>query len=146
MVSVQNAYSLVNRTFEIGLAEMAIREECGLLAYSPLGGGTLSGKYLDGAKPAGARMTLFSRFTRYDKARGVEATARYVALARHSGLDPAQMALAFCRTRPFMTATIIGATSMEQLKSDIQAFALTLPKEVMAGIDAIHHDLPNPCP
>jgi aryl-alcohol dehydrogenase-like predicted oxidoreductase len=146
VASIQNAYNLVNRTFEQGLSEIALREDCGLLAYSPLGGGSLSGKYLDGAKPAGARMTLFSRFTRYNGARGQAAIARYVALARQHGLDPAQMALAFVDAQPFVTATIIGATTMEQLKSDIDAFALTLAPEVLQAIAEIHADLPNPCP
>ncbi len=146
MASIQNPYSLVNRSFEVGLSEMAIREDCGLLAYSPLGGGTLSGKYLGGARPSGARMTLFSRFTRYDKPRGIEATARYVALARQYGIDPAEMALAFVASRPFVTATIIGATSMAQLKTDIAGCAMILRPELLAAIDAIHNDIPNPCP
>jgi aryl-alcohol dehydrogenase-like predicted oxidoreductase len=146
MASIQNAYNLVNRTFEVGLAEMAIREQCGLLAYSPLGGGTLTGKYLDGAKPQGARMTLFDRFTRYSNPRGEEAIGRYVALARQHGLDPAQMALAYVNTRPFLTATIIGATSLEQLKTDIDSVGVVLSPEVLAGIEAIQQDLPNPCP
>jgi len=146
VASIQNAYNLVNRTFEQGLAEVALREDCGLLPYSPLGGGTLSGKYLGGAKPAGARMTLFSRFTRYDRPEGVEAIGRYVALARAHGLDPAQMALAFVHRQPFVTSTIIGATSLAQLKTDLAGFDLTLSDEVLSGIEAIHRAIPNPCP
>ena len=146
VASIQNAYNLVNRVFEQGLAEIALREDCGLLAYSPLGGGSLSGKYIGGARPEGARMTLFTRFTRYNSARGQQAIERYVTLAREHGLDPAQMALAFVHAQPFVTATIIGATSMEQLKSDLDAFELTLSPEVKAGIAAIHAEVPNPCP
>lgn len=146
MVSIQNPYSLLNRTFEVGLAECAIREQCGLLAYSPLAGGSLSGKYLGGAQPPGARMTLFERFTRYNKPRGIEATARYVALARQHGLDPAQMALAFVTGQPFVTANIIGATTMDQLRANIASADLSLSEEVLAGIDAIQTDIPNPCP
>jgi aryl-alcohol dehydrogenase-like predicted oxidoreductase len=145
-VSIQNAYSLLNRSFEVGLAECACREEVGLLAYSPLGMGVLTGKYLDGARPAGARLTLFSRFQRYGTAEGQRATADYVALARRHGLDPAQMALAFVNSRPFVTATIIGATSLAQLAADIASIDLVLGDEVLAGIEAIHRGQPNPCP
>jgi aryl-alcohol dehydrogenase-like predicted oxidoreductase len=146
IASIQNAYNLVNRSFEIGLAEIAIREACGLLAYSPLAGGMLSGKYLGGAKPPGARMTIFTRFTRYDGVQGQKAIAAYVALARTHGLDPAQMALAYVNSRPFLTANIIGATSMEQLISDIDALDLVLGESVLAGIEAIQTEFPNPCP
>lgn len=144
--SIQNAYNLVNRIFEIGLAEMAIRDKVGLLAYSPLGGGTLSGKYLGGAKPPGARMTLFDRFKRYSGPRAEPATAAYVALAREAGLDPSQMALAFVRMRPFVTSVIIGATTLAQLDSDIASANITLPPDLLAKIDAIHAGNPNPCP
>lgn len=146
VASIQNIYNLVSRTFEQGLAEVALREDCGLLPYSPLGGGTLSGKYLGGAKPAGARMTLFTRFTRYNSPQAVEAIGRYVALAREHGLDPSQMALAFCHRQPFVTSTIIGATTIAQLKADLEGFKLTLSDEVLAGIEAIHKAIPNPCP
>lgn len=146
MVSIQNPYSLLNRSFEIGLAECAIREQCGLLAYSPLGGGSLSGKYLEGARPAGARLTLFPHFDRYAKPKGGEATARYVDLAGRSGLDPSQMALAFVTSRPFVTSNIIGATGMDQLRSNIASAALSLSEDVVAEIEAIHAENPNPCP
>ena len=146
VASIQNIYNLVSRTFEQGLAEIALREDCGLLPYSPLGGGTLSGKYLGGAKPAGARMTLFTRFTRYNSPEAVDAIGRYVALAREHGLDPSQMALAFCHRQPFVTSTIIGATNLAQLKTDLAGFDLVLSDEVLAGIEAIHKAIPNPCP
>jgi aryl-alcohol dehydrogenase-like predicted oxidoreductase len=146
MVSIQNPYSLLNRTFEIGLAEVALREECGLLAYSPLAFGVLSGKYLDGARPPGARLTLFDRFDRYSNPQAQWATARYVALAREHGLDPAQMALAWVTSRPFVTSNIIGATTLEQLESNLASAELRLSQEVIAGIEAIHTSQPNPSP
>ncbi|RMF12521.1 MAG: NADP(H)-dependent aldo-keto reductase [Candidatus Dadabacteria bacterium] len=144
--SIQNPYSLLNRSFEIGLAEFAHREDTGLLAYSPLGFGVLSGKYLDGRRPENARLTLFTRFTRYTNPRAEEATRRYVDLARQHGLDPAQMALAFVNSRPFVTANIIGATTMEQLERNIASIELQLPDSVLDGIEAIHRDIPNPAP
>ncbi|SFU01867.1 NADP(H)-dependent aldo-keto reductase [Pseudomonas marincola] len=145
-VSIQNPYSLLNRTFEIGLAEVAIREQCGLLAYSPLAFGMLSGKYENSARPADARLTLFSRFARYSNPQAVAACSRYVALAKEHGLDPAQMALAFVTARPFVTSNIIGATTMEQLESNLASSELTLSSEVMEGIQAIHTAQPNPAP
>ncbi|MCU0836094.1 MAG: NADP(H)-dependent aldo-keto reductase [Chromatiaceae bacterium] len=146
MVSIQNPYSLLNRTFEIGLAEVALREQCGLLAYSPLAFGVLSGKYLGGTQPPRARLTLFERFNRYSNPEAQRATADYVALARRHGLDPAQMALAYVSSRPFLTSTIIGATTLEQLDSDIAGCLLDLPAEVVAEIEAIHTRQPNPAP
>lgn len=146
MVSIQNPYSLLNRTFEIGLAEVALREQCGLLAYSPLAFGVLSGKYLGGTQPPAARLTLFERFNRYSNPEARRATADYVALAHRHGLDPAQMALAYVTTRPFVTSTIIGATSLEQLDTDIAGCLLDLPAEVVAEIEAIHTRQPNPAP
>jgi aryl-alcohol dehydrogenase-like predicted oxidoreductase len=146
MVTIQNAYSLLNRAFEVGLAEVAIREDCGLLAFSPLGMGVLSGKYLDGAAPAGARLTLYGFFKRYRSPRGEAATKAYVNLARRHGLDPAQMALAFINSRRFVTATIIGATTMEQLKSNIASADLKLSDELLAEIDALHQEHTIPCP
>ncbi len=144
--SIQNAYSLLNRTFETALAEVAIREDVGLLAYSPLAQGFLTGKYLDGARPAGARTTLFNRAQRYETAGAEDAIKRYVALAREAGLDPAQMALAFVNSRSFVTANIIGATKMDQLKTDIASIGVTLSPELEAKIDAIHQLVGNPCP
>ena len=146
MASIQNPYSLLNRTFEIGLAEVAIRERCGLLAYSPLGFGVLSGKYLGGQRPAGARLTLFERFSRYSNPESERATARYVELARRHGLDPAQMALAWVTSRPFTTSNIIGATTLEQLESNLESVELRLSDEVIAQIEAIHQAQPNPAP
>lgn len=146
VVSVQNPYSLLNRIFEIGLAEVAQREDCGLLAYSPLGFGVLSGKYLNGQQPAGARITLFERFSRYSNPQAETATAAYVALAQAHGLDPAQMALAYVSSRPFLTSNIIGATSLAQLQSNLASMELRLEDEVLAGIEAIHQQQPNPAP
>ena len=143
--SVQNAYSLLNRVFEIGLAEVAMREGVGLLAYSPLAFGTLSGKYLD-AQPPNARLTLFDRWERYTGQNGVEATRAYVQLAREHQLDPAQMALAFVNSREFVTSNIIGATTMEQLEANVASIEITLSDEVVQGINAIHHANSNPCP
>ncbi|MDX1655327.1 MAG: NADP(H)-dependent aldo-keto reductase, partial [Candidatus Competibacteraceae bacterium] len=120
VVTIQNPYSLLNRTFEVGLAEIAHREGVELLAYSPLAFGVLSGKYLEG-NPPGARLTLFDRFTRYSNPQALAATRAYVALARDHGLDPARMALAYVNSRSFLTANIIGATTMEQLEADIDS-------------------------
>ncbi|WP_066966620.1 NADP(H)-dependent aldo-keto reductase [Microbulbifer sp. Q7] len=146
VASIQNPYSLLNRTFEVGLAEMAIREQCGLLAYSPLGFGTLSGKYLHGARPEGARLTLFERFQRYTGERAISATEQYVHLAREFGLDPAQMALAFVTQQPFVTSNIIGATTQDQLQSNIASAELVLSAEQLEAIDAIHQQNPSPAP
>ncbi|MEL7560321.1 NADP(H)-dependent aldo-keto reductase [Stutzerimonas chloritidismutans] len=145
-VSIQNPYNLLNRTFEVGLAEIAMREQCGLLAYSPLAFGMLSGKYEQGARPAGARLTLFSRFARYAKPESQAACSRYVALAREHGLDPAQMALAYVTQQPFVTSNIIGATSIEQLESNLASSELRLSAEVLESIEAIHTSQPNPAP
>ncbi|MGD8582483.1 MAG: aldo/keto reductase, partial [Gammaproteobacteria bacterium] len=131
---------------EIGLAEISWREQVGLLAYSPLGFGVLSGKYLGGARPEGARLTLFPDYTRYSSEAAVTATEKYIALARQQQLDPAQMALSYVNSRPFLTSTIIGATSMEQLKSNIDSIRLTLSVEVIQAIESIHLAHPNPSP
>jgi aryl-alcohol dehydrogenase-like predicted oxidoreductase len=146
VVSVQNPYNLLNRSFEVGLAEVAHREHIGLLAYSPLAFGVLSGKYSGGNQPPGARLTLFERFQRYNTPEGRAAAERYVQLAREQGLDPAQMALAFVTSRPFTTSNIIGATSLAQLESNIDSIHITLPEAVLKGIEDIHRGQPNPCP
>ena len=147
MVSVQNPYSLLNRSFEVGLAEIAIREQCGLLAYSPLGFGVLSGKYLEGDPPSDARLTLFGDiFTRYTNDRAVTATRDYVAIARDNGLDPAQMALAYVNSRPFVTSNIVGATSMAQLTANITSIEVTLSERVLGAIEAVHGQNPDPSP
>lgn len=146
VVSIQNPYSLLNRTFEVGLAEIAIREDCGLLAYSPLAFGVLSGKYLDGARPPGARLTLFPDYQRYMGPRAERTVRAYVELARAHGLDPAQMAISYVASRPFVTSVIIGATTPEQLEADLKAVELSLSPDVLQGIEAIHAADPNPCP
>jgi aryl-alcohol dehydrogenase-like predicted oxidoreductase len=143
--SIQNAYHLLNRQFEIGLAEYAFREQVGLLAYSPLAQGFLTGKYLHGARPPGARSTLFDRGQRYQKP-GVDAAIEdYLALAAKFGLHPVHLAIAFVTSRPFVTANIIGATTLEQLKLILGA-PRVLPEEVLRGIDAIHQLRGNPSP
>jgi len=145
-VSIQNPYSLLNRSFEVGLAEIALREQIGLLAYSPLAFGVLSGKYLGGARPAGARLSLFERFQRYNNPQVEKAASAYVELARQHGLDPAQLALAFVTAQPFVTSNIIGATKLEQLRSNLASVELRLDDELLAGIEAIHQQQPNPAP
>ena len=146
IVSVQNPYNLLNRSYEVGLAEVSHREQVGLLAYSPLAFGVLSGKYLGGQQPNNARLTLFDRFTRYTKEPGVKATEAYVALARQHNLDPAQMALAWVTAQPFVASNIIGATSTEQLAQNLDSEAVKLSDEVLAGIESIHAAAPNPSP
>ena len=144
--SIQNPYGLLNRTYEIAMAEVSHREDVGLLAYSPLGMGLLTGKYRHGARPEGSRMAVFERFTRYDGAETLEATEQYLQLADEHGLNPTHMALAFVNTRPFVLSNIIGATTMEQLKMNIDSLDVTLSKEVLKGIEAIQQRLPNPAP
>lgn len=146
VASIQNAYSLVNRSFETGLSEASLREGVGLLAYSPLAFGMLSGKYLGGQRPEGARLTLFDRFTRYRGENTERATEAYVALFRQHGIDPAQGALAFVNSRPFVTSNIIGATTLAQLRSNLASAELVLTPSVLADIEAIHLQYPNPAP
>ncbi|MHC6526429.1 NADP(H)-dependent aldo-keto reductase [Vibrio proteolyticus] len=146
IVSIQNPYNLLNRSFEVGLSEISHFEGVQLLAYSPLAFGCLSGKYLNGARPEGARCTLFERFVRYFTPQGVKATQAYVDLAREHGLDPAQMALAFVNQRPFVAANIIGATNLEQLKSNIDSIEVELTQELLEGIQQIGTTYSNPCP
>ncbi|MCB0219955.1 MAG: NADP(H)-dependent aldo-keto reductase [Chrysiogenetes bacterium] len=144
--SVQNAFNLINRTFEEGLSEFYHRDKVGLLAYSPLGQGFLTGKYLNGALPEGSRKALFQRQQRYESPQTDAAIEKYVALAKKHGLDPAQMALAFVNSRPYTTATIIGATTMAQLRNNIASIDLELSEEVLKEIDRIHLESPNPAP
>lgn len=145
LVSIQNAYNLINRIFEYGLAEVCHREQVGLLAYSPLGFGVLSGKYLHPA--AKGRLTLYPGFgQRYAKTNVTEAATAYAALARKINMTPATLALAFVRSRWFVTSTIIGATTPEQLEENINSVRVELPPEILAEIDAIHHRYPNPAP
>lgn len=143
--SIQNPYSLLNRTFEIGLAEMSIREKVGLLAYSPLAFGVLSGKYLN-EKPENGRITLFPNFSRYSNPQAVQATQLYVDLAKNNGFLPAQIALAYVNSRDFVTSNIIGATTMEQLKENIDSIDIKLPSSLIREIDKIHNLVPNPAP
>ena len=146
IVNIQNPYSLLNRSFEVGLAEISQHEGVELLAYSSLAFGTLSGKYLNGAQPAGARNTLFSRFTRYSGEQSQQAIAEYVALARQHQIDPSQMALAYVRQQPFVASTLLGATTLEQLQTNIDSFNLTLNAEILEGIEAIHRRFTYPAP
>ena len=146
IVSIQNPYNLLNRTFEIGISEFSHREQVGLLAYSPLAFGALSGKYLNNQKPEGARLTLFERFNRYLNPQATEATEAYVNLAKKNDLDPSQMALSYVSSRPFLTSNIIGATSMEQLKMDIESINIELSDDVIKDIESIHEKIPNPAP
>ncbi|MGD8232453.1 NADP(H)-dependent aldo-keto reductase [Vibrio sp. TRT 1302] len=146
IVSIQNPYNLLNRSFEVGLSEISHYEGVQLLAYSPLAFGCLSGKYLNGHKPEGARCSLFERFVRYFTPQGIEATQAYVNLARDHGLDPAQMALAFVNQRPFVAANIIGATNLDQLKSNIDSLDVVLTDELLQGIQEIGTTYSNPCP
>ncbi len=146
VVSVQNAYNLLNRTYEMGLSEVSLREQVACLPYSPLAGGVLSGKYLGGALPEGSRKALFNRVDRYEKKGAVEAVQSYQELAKAHGLTSSQLALAFCHGRDFVTSTIIGATGMAQLQENLDAFTIKLSDEVLAGIEEIHLRQPNPCP
>jgi aryl-alcohol dehydrogenase-like predicted oxidoreductase len=125
---------------------MGMREDIGLLAYSPLAQGWLTGKYLGGALPEGSRKALYNRMQRYEGPGAEEAFTAYITLARDHGIDPAHLALKFCDTRPFVASTIIGATSMEQLKTNIDAFDLEWTPELEKAVDAIHVQRPNPCP
>ncbi|WP_435979925.1 aldo/keto reductase [Psychrobacter sp. DM4] len=145
-ITVQNPYSLLNRLYEVGMAEMAHRENVGLLAYSPLGFGVLSGKYLDGKRPKGARLTKYDRFDRYVNEQALSATEQYAKIAADAGLDMAQMSLAFVNSRSFVTSNIIGATSIEQLQSNIDSIDLALSEEVLEAIEAVHMQQPNPSP
>lgn len=146
IASIQNAYSLVNRTFELGLSEIALHENVGLLAYSSLGQGYLTGKYRGGALPQGSRKALYQRLGRYEKVRADEAIASYLDLAAAFGMDPAAFAYRWADSKPWVTSTLIGASSMEQLAADIDAFGLPWTAEMDAAVDALHNQQPNPCP
>lgn len=146
IVTVQNPYSLLNRSYEVGLSEVSHREGIGLLAYSPLGFGVLSGKYLKGQQPAGARLTLFKNYDRYSSPNAIKATELYVALAKGHGMKPAQLALAFINSRPFLTANIIGATTMAQLAENIDSIRITLSEDLLQEIERIHQTYTIPSP
>lgn len=145
-VSVQNPYNLLNRTYEVGMSEIAKYEGIGLLAYSPLAFGMLSGKYRHGQKPENARISLFSRFTRYTNAQCEWATEQYAQLAEKHDLSLTQLSLAFIKQQFFVTSTIIGATNLTQLKENINAFSINLNDEILEGIELIHKQQPNPAP
>ena len=145
MMSIQNAYNLVNRVFDIANSEVSIRENCGLLAYSPLAGGRLSGKYINN-KPANARYTLWPRnFDRHHTARGEIAISKYINLANKYNIAPSTFANAYVNDRPFVTSNIIGATSMNQLKENIDSIEITLSEEILKEVEDIHLSDPNPC-
>ena len=146
VASIQNSYNLVNRNFELGLAEFALREDVGLLAYSPLGQGYLTGKYQNGARPPGARSTLFNRGQRYEKPGVGVAIDAYLALAREVGLDPVHLALAFVTSRKFVTSNIVGATSAAQLETILASADVTMSPDLEDRIDAIHQVHQNPAP
>ena len=147
VMSVQNPYSLLNRTYEVGLAEISVREESGLLAYSPLAFGYLTGKYRNGKLPESSRMKLFGdKFVRYKTKNGQLAVEKYHEIANKYELNFAQMSLKFCELQPFMTSVIIGATTMDQLKTDIESVNINLSEEVINEINEIQKIYPNPCP
>jgi len=146
VASLQNAFNLVNRTFEVNLAEVCDREDVSLLAYSPLAQGYLTGKYDHGARPAGARTTLFNRGQRYEKPHATEAILAYNELARSFGVEPALFAGAFVLNRPFVTSSIIGATTLEQLEVALAAAEFRWTAEMQAAVDAVHQRVGNPCP
>lgn len=143
--TIQNQYSLINRTFEVGLSEICLREDIGLLPYSALSMGVLSGKYLGGQKPAGARFTIYERNAdRYNPQRAQPAVETYMNVAKKHGLDPAAMALAYAATRPFTTSVILGATSVEQLQIDLSAADVVLTPEILKDIEAVYAAYPDP--
>ena len=146
MMSVQNPYSLVNRTYEIGMSEISIRERCGLLVYYPLAAGALSGKYKDGQRPKNARMSLFEGWERMLNPLAMKAYDEYAKLAREYNISTVQLAQAFVNSRPFVTSNIIGATTMKQLKENIGSINIKLTDEMMKKINLIHNNNPNPSP
>lgn len=145
-ITIQNPYSLLNRLYEVGMAEISAREQIGLLAYSPLGFGVLSGKYLGDRMPKNSRIDLFPQYNRYLGPTAVEATQKYYELAQANDLSLAQMALAFVNSRSFVTSNIIGATTMRQLKENIESIAIDLTEDVLKSIETIHNLIPNPAP
>ena len=146
MITIQNAYSLLNRVFEGDMAEIAIREQIGLLAYSPMAFGVLSGKYINGTAGDNARLKLFPRFARYSSEQSTEATKGYLKIAEQHNITLAQLSLAFVTSRPFITSNIIGATSMLQLKENIDSINVTLNQDVLDAIEKVHNNIPNPAP
>ena len=146
MMSVQNPYSLVNRTYEIGMSEISIRDKCGLLVYYPLAAGALSGKYRDGLMPKNSRMALFKGWERMINPLAMKAYDEYYKLAKDNNMTMVQLAQSFVNSRPFVTSNIIGATTMEQLKENIDAIDIELSDEIMNKINLIHNNNPNPSP
>ncbi len=146
MMSVQNPYNLVNRTYEIGMSEISIREKCGLLVYYPLAAGALSGKYRNGKMPKNSRQALFKGWERHLNPLALKAYDEYFKLARDSNLTMVQLAQAFVNSRPFVTSNIIGATTMDQLKENIESIDIKLSNEIIEKINLIHNKNPNPSP
>lgn len=147
MATIQNSYSLIHRAYEYGMSEVSLREDIGLLVYSPLAQGVLSGKYLHGKKPAGARGTLFPRFTaRYMSEGSLKAVEEYQKIAHKHGLTLTQMSLAFINQLPFVTSNIIGATSLTQLKENIESIHINLSEAILNEIETVHSSIPNPAP
>ena len=147
MITIQNSYSLLNRQFEVGNAEISVREKSGLLAYSPLAFGYLTGKYRNGELPKNSRMHLFGdKFSRYKTKNGQLAIEKYFSISKKYNLDLSQMSLKFCELQPFITSVIIGATTMEQLKTDIESVNVKLSDEIIKEINEIQKIYPNPCP
>lgn len=144
MITIQNAYSLLCRPFEGDLAEVAHRENIGLLAYSPMAFGVLSGKYIKGTAADNARLKVFSRFSRYSSDQATEATKRYLKIAEDNDMSLAQMSLAFVNQRPFVTSNIIGATSLKQLEENIDSINITLSDDILKAINEVHATIPNP--
>ena len=146
VATIQNAYSLLTRTFETDLAEVALRENVGLLAYSPMAFGVLSGKYIKGNASDDARLKLFPRFARYSGEQSTEAVKHYLKITEENNMTLAQMSLAFVNQQPFVTSTIIGATNLEQLKENIDSIHVNLSEDVLEQINAVHNSIPNPAP
>jgi len=146
MITIQNAYSLLNRVFEGDMAEVSMRENIGLLAYSPMAFGVLSGKYINGTAGDDSRLKLFPRFARYSSEQSTEATKRYLKIAENNGMTLAQMSLAFINHQPFVTGNIIGASKIAQLKENIDSIHVNLTDEVFEQINAVHAVIPNPAP
>ena len=146
MMSVQNPYNLLNRTYEVGLAEISIREQSGLLAYSPLAFGYLTGKYRNNKLPAKSRMQLFKNFNRYKNENGQRAIDEYYKISKKYNLDFTQMSLKFCEIQHFTTSVIIGATTMEQLKTNIESVNVNLNSDIINDVNKIQQKYPNPCP
>ncbi|MDB4207494.1 aldo/keto reductase, partial [Flavobacteriaceae bacterium] len=146
-ITIQNSYSMIHRAYEAGMSEVSMREDIGLLAYSPLAQGVLSGKYLDGKSPEGSRGNLFPRFiARYMGDGSLEAVKRYEAIAKKNGITLTELSLAFVNQLPFVTSNIIGATKMSQLKENIGSIYIELSEETLQEIAEVHAMIPNPAP